>query len=207
MRGKYRIRREKHISRTMTFVICLAAGPAAASTVIPLSLRDLSAEASRVAVGRVERLTSYHDTSAGFIRSRVELAETRSLSGEPLGVFTFEMAGGVVGDVRQWIAGFPNLQPGDQVVLFLAENTATPLGPTVGLWQGVFFIERSAAGAETVVDHLRRPITEVRGDQIVRASLAPEGRIVPSAAPRLSLDDFLGRVRAFRQSARGPAGR
>ena len=92
-------------------------------------------------------------------------------------------------------------------MLFLAENTATPLGPTVGLWQGVYFVERDGRGVETVVDHMRRPIAEIRGDQLVREAEAPAGRVAQSAGPRVSLDDFLGQVRSLRQLARSSGGR
>jgi hypothetical protein len=151
-------------------------------------------------VGRVDRVTSYRDTASGNIQSRVELTETRSLAGEALGKFTFDMAGGTVGDVRQWIAGFPAFGAGDEVVLFLADVTGTPFGPTVGLWQGVYFVERDGS----VSDHTRQPLAEIRGDEAVRAPLARDGRV--AQATRVSLDEFLGRVRGFRTSA-GRSGR
>lgn len=182
----------------MALVLCLAAGTGAASTVIPLTLRQVSAQSSRVMVGRIDRITSYRDMGAGRLRSRVELTETRSLAGEALGKLTFEMAGGTVGDLRQWIAGFPALEVGDEVVLFLADVTGGPFGPTVGLWQGVYFVERDGS----VSDHTRQPLAEIRGDQAVRAPLAREGRVAQST--RVSLDEFLGRVRGFRASAGRP---
>lgn len=181
----------------MTLVICLAAATLPASTVIPLSLREISARASRVAVGRIERITSYKDADTGRLQSRVEVAETRSLQGEPLRTLTIEMAGGTLDDVRQWIAGFPHFQVGDQVVLFLAETTGTPLGPTVGLWQGVYFV----AADGTVGDHRREPLAEIRGGQAVKAPAARDGRVAQGT--RVSLDEFLGSVRDFRQLANG----
>jgi len=177
----------------MTLVICLAAGALSASTVIPMSLREISAHASRVAVGRIERIVSYKDADTGRLQSRIEVTETRSLQGEPLGTLTFEMAGGTLDDVRQWIAGFPQFQVGDQVALFLAETTGTPLGPTVGLWQGVYFVEADG----TVGDHRRQPLAEIRGDQAVKAPVTRDGRVAQGT--RVSLDEFLGRVRGFRQ--------
>ena len=193
----YRIRSEKHISRRMTLVICLAAGALTASTVIPMTLREVSAQASRVAVGRIERIVSHKDADTGRLQSRIEVTETRSLQGEPLGTLTFEMAGGTLDDVRQWIAGFPQFQVGDQVVLFLAETTGTPGGPTVGLWQGVYFVEADG----TVGDHRRQPLAEIRGDQAVKAPVARDGRVAQGT--RVSLDEFLARVRGFRQLASG----
>jgi len=192
----------------MTLVICLAAGAVAtlASTVVPMSLREVAGQAHRVVVGRIERIDSSRDAATGRIVSRVEISETRNLAGEPLGRLSFEMTGGTAGDLRQWIAGFPVLNVGDELVLFLAESTSTPLGPTVGLWQGVFFVERDASGDRTVVDHLRRPIAEIREGEIVRGSAPRPGTVAQSAGPRVSLDSFLGQVRSFRAPARAAAG-
>jgi len=203
MRGKYRMAIRKHTSRNITAVICLAAGVAAlqASTVLPMNLRELAGQAARVAVGRIDRIESFRDAASGHIHSRVEVAETRSLTGAPLGRLTFEMTGGRVGDLQQWIAGMPQLAEGDEVVLFLAGSTQTPLGPTVGLWQGIFFVEN-----ERITDHRRRPIAAIRGDEIVRAP-EPRPGAVAQGAPSLSLDQFLAQVRAFRQLPRAAGNR
>ena len=58
MKVNYRILSGKLISRRMTLVICLAAGTLAGSTVIPMSLREISAQASRVVVGRIENIVA-----------------------------------------------------------------------------------------------------------------------------------------------------
>ncbi len=205
MKMNYWFRKENDLRWATTLVVCLVAAgsvPARGSSVLPMNLQEAAGQASRVVVGRIQSITSYRDAQAGLIKSRIDVAETRSLSGAGLGTVTFEMAGGSVGDLRQWIAGFPDFQVGDHVVLFLAGETATPFGPTVGLWQGVFFVERDGAGVETVVDHVRRPITEIRGGEAVRAAAA-EGRIAQPGGPRVSLDAFLEQVRAFRSPARG----
>jgi hypothetical protein len=121
------------------------------------------------------------------------VAESHSLSGAPSPAFSFEMVGGTADGIRQWIAGFPSFQVGDRVALFLADDTSTPLGPTIGLWQGVFFIE-----GDTVTNHARQPIAEIRGEQVVLAD-TPRGTVAQSSAPRLTLDSFLTRVRSWRQ--------
>ncbi len=171
----------------MTMVVLLAAAMACASTVLPLSFKQLSERARRVSVGRIERISSFQDPATGRITSRVEVNESQSIPEGSPGTFSFEMTGGTVGNLTQWIAGFPRLQPGDRVVLFLLEDTASPLGPTVGLWQGVFFLDSS----DTVMNHRRQPVVELRGDQIVvQETGAPSGRV--------NVRDFLGRVSALR---------
>jgi hypothetical protein len=189
---------------TKVILLAAAAGVLSASSVVHLGFTDLSRLARRVVVGRIERITSYQDTASGRIHSRVEIAESRSIAGAAPAAFTFEMIGGAVGDLRQWLADFPQLQEGDRVVLFLAEDTNTPFGPTIGLWQGVFFIDRDPlTGVDVIADHRRRPLAEIRGDQLitVETPAAQSGSAGPrraGSAARLTLDAFLSRVSTLR---------
>src|SRR5712692_7338894 len=144
-----------------------------ASSVVPLTFTELSKRAHRVVIGRIERITAHDDAQTGRILSRIEVAPSRSLAGGSLLPVSFEMTGGTVGDRRQWISGFPQLKPGDRVVLFLAEDTSTPLGPTIGLWQGVFFVEND----QTITDHRRRPIAGIRGEEVVLSDAAQPARM------------------------------
>ncbi|MBI3694139.1 MAG: hypothetical protein HY238_04785 [Acidobacteria bacterium] len=168
---------------TIPLVILLTAA-LGASTVIPLSLSQISTLAHRVVTGRIERITSHQDPSSGRILSKVEIAQPA-----PQPSLVFEMTGGTVGDLRQWIAGFPSFQVGDRVVLFLAEDTTTPLGPTVGLHQGVFFVEPD----NTITDHRRRPISGIRGENLVLSD--------GSGSARLKLETFLQKVQSLKKSA------
>jgi hypothetical protein len=197
-----------YIRGAIALAVWLSAGMLTASTVVPMSLREVSTQAHRIAVGRIERITSSRDAATGHIVSRVELFEARSFSGAPLGSLAVEMVGGTFGGIRQWIAGFPSLDVGDRVVLFLAENPGTPLGPTVGLWQGVYFVEQDAAGAEIVADHLRRPLTEIRGEQAMAGERRlPRGAAAQTGGPLVTLDAFLTRVRGWREAAGGASDR
>jgi hypothetical protein len=119
--------------------------------------------------------------------SRVEIAEADAS-------FSFEMVGGTADGIRQWIAGFPPLEVGDRVVLFLAKETGSPLGPTVGLWQGVFFV----GADDTVLNHTKRPLREVQPEQLIGADnlLSPAQS---ASERRLRLETFLNQVRSWRQ--------
>ncbi len=184
---------EKHINQRISIVILLAAGTLSASTVAPLSLKEISTRAHRITIGKIQRITSYKDNASGRIVSHVEVAESHALSGSPSAGFAFNMVGGAADGIRRWIAGFLAFQVGDRVVLFLAEDTATPLGPTVGLWQGVFFVD-----GDTVANHARRPIADIRGEDVVLAE-SPRDAVTQSNASRVTLDSFLDRVRTWRQ--------
>jgi hypothetical protein len=196
----------KYSKQSISLVVLLAAGAAslAASTVLPLNLKELSVRAQRVTVGKIASITSYKDSVSGRIFSRVQVAETQTLSGAAPSSVTFEMVGGVDGDVQESIAGFPTFRVGDKVVLFLRGNTATPVSPTVGMWQGVFFVETGANGAETVSNHARQVVAGIRGDQVVISGPRTPGGAAPveqSTTPSLTLDSFLSQVKAFRSAA------
>ena len=165
-----------------------------------MNLKELSARAGRIAAGRIERITSYRDTANGRIASKIQMSGVRALpAAGPAGSLTFEMVGGTIEGVHQWIAGFPSLEVGDRVVLFLAEDTTTPLGPTVGLWQGVFFVNTDPeSGAEILTNHARRPITDIRGDELVLGE---------AASSKVNLTTFLDRARAFREMPRAAPAR
>jgi len=170
-----------------------------ASTIVPTTLKELSEKAQQIAIGRIDRITSYKDPTTGMIRSRIDMTPTRSLTGSPAASFSFDMAGGVFEGVGQAIAGFPVLHTGDHVVLFLAGDTTTPFGPTVGLWQGVFFVETDrATGAQTLANHRRQPIAEIRGENLVLNQRAATGLALQPNAPKLTLDSFLDQVRVWR---------
>jgi hypothetical protein len=176
----------------MSLVILLGmSGALSGSTVAPLTFNDLSAKAHRITIGRIDRIISQRDANGVRIVSKIDLTETHSVSGAAPATFSFTMDGGTLDGIRQSISGFPSFTAGDRVVLFLAEDTSTPFGPTLGLWQGVFFVQTDANGVETVTDHQRRPLAELRGDQVVRAG-QPDSRV--------TLEAFLDKVRSLRGS-------
>jgi len=184
------------------------AGALQGSTVAPLNFKDLSAKAHRITIGRIDRIISYRDENGGRIVSKIDISETHSVSGAALATFSFTMEGGTVDGIRQSISGFPSFEAGQRVVLFLAEDTSTPFGPTLGLWQGVFFVQTDANGVETVTDHRRRPLAELRGDAVA-VSGSPRAGVVRAGQPetRVTLDAFLEKVRSLRGLSRAPGNR
>ncbi len=193
----------------MSLVILLGmTGALPGSTVVPLNFKDLSAKANRITIGRIDRIISYRDADSGRIVSKIDITETHSVSGAAPAAFSFTMEGGTVDGIRQLISGFPSLEAGDRVVLFLAEDTSTPFGPTLGLWQGVFFVQTDTNGVETVTDHRRRPLAELRGEEIV-VSGSPKAGVVRAGQPetRVTLEAFLEKVRSLRGLSRAPGNR
>ena len=67
--------------------------------------------------------------------------------------------GGELDGRRVYVQGMPRFEAGEEVVLFLNRQTSTVMGPTVGLWQGVFYVGRDKATGESfILDHNRQPV-------------------------------------------------
>lgn len=187
--------------------------PLAASSVIPVNFDFLSRGAHHVIGGRITEITAAKDPANGYIYSTVTLEVSQAVPQQFAGrQYTFRMIGGEMDGRTQYIADFPRFQVNDRVILFLNDQTSSVFGPTVGLWQGVFFVEEDPAGGrEVVTDHLRRPIIGVRDQQLMRGfkrttgdpsrALAGEGSTLG-----LRMNQFFEQVRTYRglPSAEGP---
>jgi hypothetical protein len=181
-------------------VVLLLARPAAASTVVSMDFADISQHARQVIGGRITSMVSEQDAASGYIYSTVTVAVSAAVPAEFAGrEYKFRMIGGQVGDKTLAISDFPQLQTDQSVVLFLADQTETVFGPTVGLWQGVFFVERDAStGKETITDHQRRRVLGVRNRQLIRGF---GGASAESAPQGVGVKEFLDQVRAYRGAA------
>jgi hypothetical protein len=190
---------------TIVLLALLGGAPLAASSVRPVSFDTLSRTAKRVISGKIVKVESDVDAN-GFIYSNVTMivrnAAPRSLEGRP---YTFRTIGGEVDGRRLTVQGMPRFEVGQQVALFLHDSPGTALGPTVGLWQGVFFVERDAAtGKEVMVDSSHRALLGFEGAELLRGSKAPQsadrttGLTLEDGSRAMGVDAFFEKVRAYR---------
>ena len=130
-----------------------------------------------------------------------------TLVGRP---YTFNMIGGSMNGKRLHIAGFPQLERDQRVILFLNNQTKNVFGPTTGLWQGVFFVKPDgASGAEMITDHKGYPIVSIEDHRLIRGAppaLESKDFVVSGPQPaRLAVTDFFDTVRANRALTLGTA--
>ena len=194
----------------------LLASTLAASTVLRVNFARLSQSAHHVVAGRVTGIVADKDPATGYIFSKVTLSVSQAVPSALAGrEYSFRMIGGELDGKRLYIADLPRFQVGEKVVLFLNSQTSSVFGPTIGLWQGVFFVEKDPSnGVETVTDYQRRPIIGVRNQQLLRG--APREKVSsadltiaggsPSGSPASSLrtSEFFDQIRVHR--AQGVAG-
>jgi hypothetical protein len=114
-------------------LLTASSGPAGATSMHPFSLDELIYVADQIVVGEVVEVQARFARDGRAIYTYVDVAVTERLKGQPAGeTLTVWVLGGEVGDVGLSVAGTPEFDTGEEVVLFL-EDTAR--GPSVLGWQ------------------------------------------------------------------------
>ncbi len=120
--------------------------PASATVVEELSLEELTHQAVYVVRARVGAQYVHPERGPrGEIYTRTELTALGYLKGEGPRRLTVQQLGGRFGPYRMQISGNAPLRTGDEVVLFLDHDPASGLSYVVGLSQGLYRVNRTAA--------------------------------------------------------------
>ena len=178
-------------------ILAAFAGSAAATTVLPLDLRELTGRADRIFLGRVEDVRSGRDAS-GLPAVWTTFAVDESLKGQAGSHVTLKELGtsfGGSGTVVTPHAGIPRHRLGESVVLFVHADSTLGFTSPVGLGQGCFRI-REQDGGRVVENDVGNRNLAVEGAAAARAQRgAPP---IPSGAPEpLPLTTLLERVRGL----------
>jgi hypothetical protein len=163
--------------------------PAAATTLVPADLGELSRDADVIARGLVVAVDSRVTDDRRVIETLVTLETDGYVKGDMGRTLRFLIPGGQVGRYRRVVIGAPNFSVGQRVIVFLG-GRAPALPFVLGLSQGVFHVVPAAAGyvvvpPAVVAAGVTQPI--VRGDLRRRP---------------LPLDQFESEVRALAGAAR-----
>lgn len=151
-----------------------------AMVVIPAEFGEMVADSQTIVHGRVVDVQSYETAGRRTIESLVTVQVVETIKGQPGSTAYFKLPGGQIGRYRRVMVGAPQCARGDEVVLFLKGNApAVPM--PFGLTQGVYRVNRDAAGHATVT-----PMVATGPDRFVRGE--------PSRHP-LELAAFTAMVR------------
>lgn len=183
----------------------VSAFPAQASSVLSVDFEQLSRLARHVVSGTVTAVDAEEDPN-GYIYSNVTIQVRRAAPLQLQGrEYKFRMLGGETSSKRLLIQGMPRFAVGDRVALFLNNQPSDVFGPTVGLWQGVFFIETDpSTGRDVMLSAERRPILSVQQNRLVRGQPLLKGEMTTKAlsaeggVSALSADRFFEEVRLRR---------
>lgn len=128
-----------------------SAGEALAGSALRMDIEQLVDHASNVIEGRVIALSVELD-GLGRPCTRATISVDRDFVGQASGSFDLRWPGGVLpsGD-GMVIAGMPRAAVGEEVVLFLTEESSAGLRLPVGLAQGKFRVVHSVGGAKRLV--------------------------------------------------------
>jgi hypothetical protein len=188
------------------FAICLVAAVSLyANSALRVNLGQLSTLSERVVAGRITKITAAEDPRNGYIYSTVTIAVSQAVPEQLAGrEYSFRMIGGEANGRTQYIADYPKLGMGNDVVLFLNADTASVFGPTVGLGQGVFYLESTTSDSvQRVMDRYGRPVLGIRDQSLIRgvrrdhptgAALGTTGK----GAAAMAVGDFFQQVRSLR---------
>lgn len=170
---------------TLVSLIVLAGATAHATQIQYRSPRDLGREASLVVEGTVRGSRSYWNDSHTKILTETTVDVQSTYKGGETSVVRVLQLGGVVGNVRQSVAGALAWRPGEEVVLFLE---TLPGGDyrVGGFSQGKFTVERDPDTGRTFVSAPPSGGAEMVG--------APEGTMPQGSPQRMSVENFINQA-------------
>ncbi len=140
----------KNFIRTAIAVL-LAAATATATTVVPMSVEELTRAASHIVEGRALNSWSAWNAQHTLIYTYTNFQVGRSLKGGAVTTITVKQLGGSAGGYTQKVSGVRHFQSGEDALLFLRPSVAADgTLVVVGLMQGNFRMARTAGGEAVV---------------------------------------------------------
>ena len=170
---------------TALVLAALVAAPASTTTLLRFDVEQMSAIASVIAVGEVEGVEAAWNNAHTKIYTRVAIKPTEVLKGgRDLGVLTVKMIGGRIGEDLARLPGTPAFERGERVLVFLEPRDDGDGYLIVGLFQGLFRLQKDAQG-----DDLLTQDPQPEDVTIVEDGLSPK------ATEMLTLEDVRATVR------------
>lgn len=125
---------------------------AVATTIIPMSLEEMTQAADCVVEGQAGRSWSAWNAEHTFIYTYTTFQVSRALKGAPAQTLTVKQLGGSADGYTQKVSGVRALDSGENALLFLRPSAAGDgTMVVVGLMQGHFRIYQPAQQASTAV--------------------------------------------------------
>lgn len=157
--------------------------PVHATVVIPAGVAELAIEARAIVHGRVVRI----DTRQGEglrVERIVTVQVADYLKGGLGNVVQLQLPGGSFGRYRTFQIGAPEIEEGDEVVLFLGQGDTDPLPHLLGFHQGLY---RLVTDPDTGARFVMPPM--IQGDAGTSGQATPVTRGDVTRRPQ-TLDEF-----------------
>ncbi len=108
--------------RALALGLVLVALPAAAAVFRSATVEEAARGSDAVVRGRVEKKVARLSADGSRILTDVTVSVASAWKGSPGASVTVTVPGGVLGDKAQWVDAAPDLEVGEEVVLFLAKR-------------------------------------------------------------------------------------
>jgi hypothetical protein len=169
----------------LILMLLLCARNLGATVLVPADFSEIVTGSQIIVYGRVTSVRAEWSDDRRRIDTTVTVMAGSYLKGGPGGMVTFRVPGGQIGRYRNVMIGAPQLQTGEEAVLFLSAS-----GPSVahifGLSQGLYRVKVDARTGQRLVIP---PVLAANGD-------APQTIVRGDTGRRqLSLDEFAATVR------------
>ena len=157
--------------------------PVHATVVIPAGVAELAIEARAIVHGRVVRIETRQ--GEGLRVERIVTVQVADYLKGGLGnVVQLQLPGGSFGRYRTFQIGAPEIEEGDEVVLFLGQGDTDPLPHLLGFHQGLY---RLVTDPDTGARFVMPPM--VQGDAGTSGQATPVTRGDVTRRPQ-TLDEF-----------------
>ena len=177
-----------------------------ATTVIPMSIEELSSAATHIIRGHAIDSRSAWDDQHSTIYTYTRFQTDETLKGTSSAVITVKQLGGSAGGYTLHVAGVHSWSNGENVMLFLRPSQDQDgTFAVVGLMQGDFRLRRSASG-EMLADnglHLSAP-TVMSPESDVHAYNPSTKQLSAYSGSQLTLSQLEGRVHAALAGGKNP---
>lgn len=174
------------------------AAPAAATTVLPLSLDQIIDQSTTVFQGTCTGNRTERDAATGFVVTYTTFAVEEVLKGSAEATHVIKQVGGEVpGDSGPSlrIMGVPRFVPGEQYVVFLAGTSSAGFSSPIGLAQGRFNVRKQAGRAHVGNGRDFRELTAQMPDGVPARVRERFEEAAPAPVRELDLEDFKQLVR------------
>jgi hypothetical protein len=179
------------LMRLLVILIATISTNISATTVLPLSLQQLSDRAELIFYGSVLENKVIRDGNNSRIATLTRFQVHDLVKGQAADTHTIKQIGGAIAGGRSLrIHGVPRYQVGESYVLFLPRPSSLGFSSPVGLQQGNFTVTETD-GVKSVSNGAR--LTGYTGANAARAPLALQA----DDPTRAKLDDFINSVRAY----------
>ena len=169
-----------------------AVAPTHATSVLPLQLDQLVADAQLVFQGTCTANQSQYDSQTGLIVTYTTFMVQDVLKGRAGHSHTIKQAGGRIGSANYRIMGVPSFVLGQEYVVFLYGVSQAGFSSPVGLGQGQFVVTLGVAGRELSNGRdFNALIPAGPGAAMVSSARSDgEARGIGGTVRHLGLDDF-----------------